>query len=344
MKKLLLSAVILFIAWAVSAEKVSFPVAVAPLRGDILGYAAWDFSQNGLIDDNARTSVCSYGDSLLSEIYEGRRYWYNTSIDTLSFLGEEDRLTSIVLAAPAHVASTPLDFGINNAGVGFEARGEGAGRRFDIRERGRLEFASSTRPGVLILSPGDTIENVLLTRERRHVTATFPDDSLSRASHLIVELYRWYDIDGCVSLIPIALQRTIYKSQSLSSDAVPSSSVAYLPETAGVGRRQNNDDCSDKNDLEPDAIEAALETAVITCDGRTVSVSVDMPQSGLTLSLDIVDAAGRLYLHESCISSGATDEMSLDCSGLRAGQYLAVVSVENITVVPKKKLVIIRGG
>ena len=345
MKKSLLSVILLFIIWAGHAGEVRLPVAVAPLKGDILNNVCWDFSRQDLIDDNAGTSVRVYGDSLLSEIFNGRRFWYGLRRDSLSFLGEEDRLTAIVVDSTAFVARTPLNFGFVNAGVAFEAHGKGAGRQFGVQERGSLEFACSPRPGVLILSPGDTITDVLAVRERRYITAVFPEDSIAKESHFITEIFRWYDSFGTVALPPVAVQRRMYAASPLSAEAVPTFSAAYLPDTGETAlHRQKQTDDFLPGEQAPDtgAIEAALQNAVITCDGRSVTVQVAMPQPGLSVAIDVVDAAGRLYLHECILSSGATDGITVDCSGLRPGQYIAVVGVEELPVEPLKKMIIIR--
>lgn len=60
------------------------------------------------------------------------------------------------------------------------------------------------------------------------------------------------------------------------------------------------------------AIEAALQDAFVTLDGRTITGHFCMPQSGLTVTLDIVDAAGHLYMHKSSISSGENDEIKIE--------------------------------
>ena len=345
MKKSLLSVILLFIIWAGRAEEVRLPVEVAPLKGDILNNACWDFSRQDLTEENAGTSVRVYGDSLLSEIFSGRRFWYSLRRDSVSFLGEEDRLTAIVVDSTAFVARTPLNFGFVNGGVTFEAHGKGAGRQFGVRERGSIEFACSTRPGVLILSPGDTITDVLAVRERRYITAVFPEDSVSVPSHLITEIFRWYDSFGTVSLLPVAVQRAMYTVSSLTSGSVPVSSAAYLIDTGESGKdrqKRNGDGSPDELTVDTDAVGAALQDAVISCDGKSVTVSVAMPEPGLSVTIDIIDAPGRLYLHESILSSGATDGITVDCSGLRAGQYIAVVGIEDMPVMPKKKMIIIR--
>ena len=140
-----------------AAREVALPMELEPLKGDILEQRVWDFSRQWLKDDKAKTKVRLYGDSLIAETYNGRRFWYSTFNDSVSFLGEEDLLTSIYLHNPAFVSPAPLTFGIDNRNVEFEASGQGGGRKFDIFETGELEFASCVSPGRLILAYGDTV-------------------------------------------------------------------------------------------------------------------------------------------------------------------------------------------
>lgn len=74
--KLLFFSFSLLIALASWAEEVRFDWAVEPLGGDILQNTVWDFSRQNAAFDNARMSVSIYGDSLLSERFDGRSFWY----------------------------------------------------------------------------------------------------------------------------------------------------------------------------------------------------------------------------------------------------------------------------
>lgn len=341
MKKTLFLFLLLFASLILPASEIILPLALSPLKGNLLQMSAWDFSQQWIAGDKAKTTVCVYGDSLLAETYDGRRFWYDISGDSLLYNGEEDRLTSINLDKPVYISSVPLSHGANNSSPVFSACGKGGGRQFSVSEFGSLEFTSSAQPGVLILAPGDTVSNVLAVREIRNVTAYPTDDSLA-TTHLIAETYRWYDSDGLASLLPLAVQRSVYIGTSVSLDSNPATSMAFLPERVGFDRRRQ-DDGGDINCHQADAaaVEAALKDAIVSCDGRKVTVRVTMPQSELHLTVDIMDAAGRLYLHEDAFSSGTTDEITLDCTSLRQGQYIMATGVEDIAVAPKKELIII---
>ena len=323
------------------AQSRELPIEADAIKGDILHTDVWDFSLQWMRNDRGRATICNYGDTLLAETLDGRRFWYSCSGDSVLYRGEEDRLTAINLTDPAFVHIRPLSAGFTNGGVTFTARGTGGGKKFDISETGSLEFVGSARKGRLILAPGDTIANVLAVRERRYATASFPTDSAAQQTLIMTETYRWYDSDGLTSLIPLAIQRSTYCPYS-PTDSVALTSTAYLPERGDISV-SDSEDYKAQNDI-PDIniINDALQRAEILCDGRTVTVTTNMPQAGLTVTVDIVDAAGRLYLHDSAISSGSADEISLDCSSLRTGEYIAAVGVENIPANPKKQLIIIR--
>lgn len=340
LKKVVLAILLLFGATAVPARETALPIAVGALQGDLLQKSEWDFSRQWLTDDRARMSVRVYGDSLLAETYGSRRFWYGIGGDSLTYRGEEDRLTTITPDSAVFVASLPFDFGTGNISV-FEARGTGGGRRFEVREHVALEYAASPRPGILIIAPGDTISNVLLVRERRHVTVSFPDDSLAADMYMVTEICRWYDKAAAETLLPLAVQRSVY-TVPLSEDAKPVSSSAYLPERGAYGERSRDNAAETDNCIDPDAVGKALDNAAVSCDGRTVTVRAAMPQAGLHIAVDVMDAAGRLYMHEDAVSGTGTDEITLDCSSLRQGQYIAAVGVEDVAVAPKKELVIIR--
>ena len=129
----------------------------------------------------------------------------------------------------------------------------------------------------------------------------------------------------------------------MTADAEPAVSSAYLPERGSLKNRGHEND-SQETDPAADvpAIGAALSEASVTCDGRSVTVTAAIPEAGLTLTLDIMDEAGCLYLHDSTVTDGAQSEITLDCRSLRTGRYIAAIGIENIAVAPRKGIIIIR--
>lgn len=339
-----ISAVILslFSAFApvMMAQYRELPIEAEPISGDVLQADVWDFSQQWIRNDRGRATVCNYGDSLLAETLDGRRFWYSCSGDSVMFCGEEDRLTAINTSEPAFAFAKPLTPGFTNSGVTFTASGTGGGKRFAISETGTIESASSARKGRLILAPGDTIVNVVAVRERHYVAATFPSDSMAVPTQMMTETCRWYDAAGVKTLIPLVIQRTTYYPYVLP-DPVALASTAYLPERGDLRAAKNDDDDSENALPDAEAVVAALQNVTVVYYGRAVSVTATMPQAGLVVTADIVDSAGHLYLHESATSSGSADEITLDCTSLRTGEYIAVVSVEDVPAAPKKQLILI---
>lgn len=344
LKILSVPAVVLAFSLPLSAQSLSrtLPVEVEAIAGDLLTADRWDFSRSWLSSDRGKTVVANYGDSLLAETIGGRRYWYALRHDSLSYTGEEDRLTIIRTDSAAFVCPLPLRPGISGAPSSFTASGTGGGRRFAIAETGEVGLSAATGYGTLILAPGDTLRNVLAVRERRSFTAVFPGDSTSASASALVETYRWYDSDGIATLLPVAMQRSVHTPPYDGS--TPASAMAYLPDRGEFRVKDNDSRRPEDDETLPDAgaIAAALAAAGVTCDGRTITVEVTMPQPGLTVTVDIIDASGRLYLHESALSSGSADTLTLDCSSLRSGEYIAAIGVETVAVSPEKRLVIIR--
>lgn len=312
-----------------------FPCERSPLRGDLLSASIWDFSGQWLSTDRGRSNVRVYGDSLLAETVNGRRCWHHVSSDSLLYMSEEDRLTMLRLDTAVFSSPRPIRQGFSST-TAYSASGHGSGKRFAITVTGTLEFESSPRTGLLIPASGDTLRGISVTRERRTFTATFPDDTTASPVSCLVETYRWYDPDGLSSLLPVAMQRTVRFGND--REAEPSYSMAFLPDRNG----HNGDNEAWKTDsgmhTDPEAVASALRDASVSSDGRTVRVNVTLPADGLTLAVDIIDASGRLYLHQASMSGDVT----LDCSSLRQGEYIAVISVEEASASPEKRLVIIR--
>ncbi|MDE5567371.1 MAG: hypothetical protein K2J12_02905 [Muribaculaceae bacterium] len=333
----------------VSAQELSrvLPTEVEPLRGDLLQNDSWDFSQQWMSSDRGKTVICTYGDSLLTETIEGRRLWYGMPHDSILYIGEEDRLTVIAPDSAVMFARRPVEAGFSSGNVPFSAAGTGGGRRFRISETGTLSLSSATQSGTLIIAPGDTLRHVMAVRELRAFTATFPDDSTATTTSAVIETYRWYDAEGLRTLMPVAIQRAVYPSVNggmPDKDAEPSFAMAYLPDRSDVIVNDPKEKEGPDTPVSPDlyAVDAALCAATVYCDGRNVTVAVEMPEVGIIITVDIIDTGGRLYLHESTVSTGAADEVKLVCSGLRSGEYIAAIGVEGLDISPEKRLVIIR--
>lgn len=324
----------------------AFPIEVSALKGDLFEMRAWDFSQEWMVAVDSRTNVIVYGDSLVSESIAGRRAWYLAKDDSLSYLGEEDRLMSVSCDSAAFLCKLPVCHGYDGH-TRFSAKGKGGGRKFEIAESGMIDFQVSANPGKLILSQGDTIANVTLARERRNFTASFPEDSLANDVYMTVETYRWFDKTGLANHLPLALQQSVYyrtnSDYTIIKDSEAASARAFIADRSAVEKVDGQDEASDE-DVMPDfdAIREDLKNVRAGCDGRIVTVGYDMQQCALVVTVDIMDASGRLYFHEQSNDGDSKGEITVDCSALRSGEYLVAVGVKDLPVEPEKRLVIIK--
>lgn len=319
---------------AVTDRCRAFEIEAAPLSGDILESDVWDFSQQWKSSGRAATEVKIYGDTLMAETVNGRRLWYAVVSDSVFYTGEEDRLTNVSLDSMAMVFSIPLRHGFSSTSP-FTASGTGAGRRFDVREEGMIDFRVSDRRGILILAPGDTVRAVMASCERRNATCSFPTDS-GRTTAMVVENFRWYDAEGMRSLLPLAVQRTIYFPNGQSGTDATAYSAAFLQNREEMqGHKTGNDDSVDGD---TELLEEILRNAVVAVDGGTVTISVAMPGNGFILTVDVMDVGGRLYLHQR----SQTSSMTIDCSALRGGEYIVALSFENTSCLPEKRYIQIR--
>lgn len=321
------------------------PVEVETLRGDLLKSNIWDFSKQWQITDQGRTTICNYGDTLLAETIDSRRNWYALCGDTIKYIGEEDRLTTITLdtaIVAGYRESTSKSFAIKSQ---YTATGKGGGRRFTIKERGTIDYATAGHYGTLILTAGDTLHNVTLTRERRSFSASFPDDNQDVAISAMIETYRWHD-EEATTYVPLAIQQSIFaatKERYLAKDTKASFAVAFLPYKEEDEIKEVKGKIKD-NQAEYDlvAIADALSRATMEYDGRMIATTVTLPYEEMMVTLDIVDSAGHLYLYSTKVSTGGNDTITVDCGCLHPGEYLSILGVENIGVAPEKKIVIIR--
>ena len=69
------------------AQTREFPIEAEAIKGDVLHTNVWDFSLQWLRNDRGRANVQVYGDSLLAETLDGRRFWYSCSGDSVLYRG-----------------------------------------------------------------------------------------------------------------------------------------------------------------------------------------------------------------------------------------------------------------
>lgn len=160
-----------------------------------------------------------------------------------------------------------------------------------VQERGDVSWELLGR-GRAIVSPGDTINNVVLTCQRSHARFVAPDTTeVVEPTERIV--YRWYPAG---SMLPIAVQC----GNDLFVDA---DAAEIVP-----------DNDADEEELMR-RIQDLIDSATFRNEGDYVVVTTAEP---LELHVYIMDVPGNIYAS----ASGYADEFVLSTADLASGQYI----------------------
>lgn len=308
-----------------------------------MSMSRWDLSDQWVINDRASTTVKVYGDSLLSETINGRRCWYGIINDSICFEGEEDRLTAIVTDDSVCSFILPL-MQSRTISAEFTASGTTGGRKFEVRIQGHNTTKTAGSPRSLILAAGDTIHNATLTLEQRSYVVDFVSDTLSPSRIYTIESYRWYDAEGLQSLLPVAVQKTIYSGFEIDKDTKAISSTCFVRDRLDVDMSKSKLE-PDQGDLnsDTDGMRAALSAAEISLNGRMLTVNADIGNYVTEISIDVMDAGGRLYIHEDFETTQGRVPYSIDCRELRSGEYIVAINATSTgEVLTEKRYIKIR--
>lgn len=316
------------------------PVEIAAFDGDLMALPQWDMSQRWVVDDRRNTTVTVYGDTLLAETVSGRRTWYEIRRDSLFFKGEEDRLSAIGVDSTVFVGFYPLRSG-DSRNSSFTAGGTVGGRGFSVIESGVLSIRTTGKPRLLILSDGDTIRNAILTKESRVYTAAFAGDTVHAPQPCAVETYRWYDADEERPL-PVAIQKIVSLGDNIAERAQPAVSSLFIRDRLDIDSGQKGVDVNDRASPDAEQLIDELHAAEVTVNGRRLDVTVGLSVPGLALCVDVMDTAGRLYLHGDFTTSGGRQTCTLDCAELRSGEYIVAINLDAAEPLTEKRYVKIR--
>lgn len=150
--------------------------------------------------------------------------------------------------------------------------------------------------GKVVLAPGDTINNVLLT-----CTATgskIKAINSAKIDEKRAEVYRWYANE---SAIPIAIQKD---------------GILYLDKDANIQQGQENVDTEKMDE------QRLIDKAQISLDNGSVIVKLSEPSD---LCAFIMDIPGNIYATDS----GKKDEFILDTSSLSPNRYIISLTSRN---------------
>lgn len=316
----------------------------------------WDFSDMDVLNDRYIVSYSETpGENEHAVTGTERRtlYYYENHGDSLLMLGYENNTTKMKYDRPKALLRFPIKYGIRTAGL---FHGSGAySERLMIRVYG--DYTTETdATGTLLLPEGETLHNVkrvhiktttgwrylpdITTEKQLHIytdsICNFNTDSITKHlqnDSLLIETdtYQWY---APGYRYPIFETTTSGKrggtAQFLASWYCPTQEQKHLYDETNRELRDSLDNNGKKNNLtennkteERDAPEYEMSVK-----NGTVNITYDATQN-TNIKILICDIYGIVYKEsETYCNAGERTSMSVDCKGLRHGEYVIYINAE----------------
>ncbi len=285
-------------AAAQTAEQIKF-VAFQGLDENELQSGVWQLC--GRPEISSLSGTAYYDGRLYSENIGRRSDYYVNTDDSLAWTGySEGRSLGMLIDTP--FALRPLKIGLDATNSKAEnIKQYLASGALDVgtklSENGTSSFAG-VRRGNVIITPGDTLSDVILTRHTDNYI--IQSDLTAEADTASRVVYRWF---AKGSAIPLAIQYEDILYASVSD----------------CGELESEDKNSPE---EVDRIRTVIDKATIIREGNTLTVA--LPEE-LSLHIYIMDIPGNLYGS----ASGVADRYMLDITDLLHNSYIvSIVSDE----------------
>lgn len=298
--------------------------------------AVWDFSNL----DPENTYYIKYdtiSDSQLVGYDMQKTYNYRFTNDSLLMTGYESPLLSVEYQQPLLIQSFPLKFG-QTYSADYQGEGRYCGTHFE-RDFGSVKITADAI-GTLILSEKDTLPNTLRVYTINTEAIRLNRDSCRNDSDnmklVITEQYQWYAHGYRYPVF-----ETMTSSSYNNTEHVATQQMAYrcLPEI----QMELNDSISDR--IRQEARFTVDRTAFsgessktsqnndagftydLIVNGKTVTITYNIEHTA-TIRVLIVDIMGNIYQNiQQTNPEGYNYSVSIDCSSLRRGQYIAYINV-----------------
>ncbi|MDE6009538.1 MAG: hypothetical protein K2G90_10075 [Muribaculaceae bacterium] len=261
----------------------------------------WTFRESGTSEQNEGPLYRMYGDTLLTEIFGGKRQWYAFRGDSCLYMGEESRLMKLAPAEPIPTSA----FCHQLLGSVVEEKDSGIYcKTYPLTRHGTYE---SELPVKGELRNGDGISlRVKAVTEIRRVTEA-PDSATGAEETVVFERRRtrWF----CAGdTLPIAMQ-------SEERVFVNDTPVRELTSTF-IMSAEDFADTAAGNDPED-----VLQKVRAVLDGDRLLLKGDLPED-MTLSVVLSDIQGMPVMETSLTTGSEWRGAPLTVPPLRPGRYI----------------------
>lgn len=326
----------------------------------------WDFSNLEVSDNEYLVDYISTdtADNIIAGIERRTRFYYHTSNDSVLLCGYENNQNKVIYDKPQLFLRMPLSYNQQNEGF-FHGTSAFCEKLF-MRVFGSYTVKVDG-VGSMILPSGDTLRHVSRVHIQQHTVkshypnitteeelrffvdsiAPFTDDSirykLAKDSIMkVTNIYRWYaagyryPIIECINVSP-------KNSEAYKTDAY----YCSPDEQEHIEDEENEqirllltaiDTCSDKWENSDNRINqdfssnqqntSTLQNVSIAVNGMTLTIRYDLMVDANVNAL-VCDISGIVYRQGSLSGTAGESKMSsINCSGLRRGQYVLFLNVD----------------
>lgn len=293
----------------------------------------WDFSEIDVYDDMRTYVYAGENEDSVIRVSRKSAETYVISRDSLLMISKEDRLRRADFDIPLLRMSYPLAYG-DSVNAPFSARGTYCDRRYFT-----ITGQTTTKAdgwGRLLLPDGSKFDNVLRVRFLRHADLSMSRDTtvagMGDKRHITELTYEWYVPGYRYPLLEI-MERVSFDEQG---ERIASASEAWMTTPGGIDAtgdilnetiRANGtyEEYSEQTDEQKCC--GLLADYVISVNGNTVIADYTLT-SDADITFLVSDASGVIYKHSAYngVKAGAHTE-TIDCSGLRKGQYILYINV-----------------
>ncbi|MBQ7211354.1 MAG: hypothetical protein IJS19_01580 [Muribaculaceae bacterium] len=280
--------------------------------GDTASVQTWDFRDVVAEKRGIARVVYNESDSLISVLQDGNTLRYRIDRDTVIFIGQRNRISSVAdSAGRAELRLPATPYGLISCNYAF---GGLYGQNHRMSQNGE-STGGIDAVGIILLAPNDTVSGV--NRAHRHDVSSIKIHA-NRADtiqsyRLEQDEYRWFTDNYFVPIAELTINR--YYS---GNEQIGESSMAYMLDSEEI----EDGESPEENPRQPKALPKVV--AVETFD--TVSLEnaggKDDGTQDIIVSYVVSDVLGRVVESKDDIP---LHEVSINRSVLNKGEYVLAV-------------------
>ena len=312
----------------------------------------WSLEEAELSEDTYNAEYSTETDTLMA-VERGDRMYYSQERGTVSIIGSENFMERMSYDMPETWLQFPMQEGDSVCGY-FNGSGPYC-ERFFMRRYGTYKTKADAA-GTLVLPKGDSLRNVIRLHTERYVgTITVPIDTMEKKipaftvdsiiSHLVPDtakvredIYRWYaegyrypileakSLSYCDSLLteemyycPPDMQRMLAydeENEQIRTRLAEEERARWLVSSA---EENSNPKSRGKNGFTYDLAQDDVSGMV------TIHYATDHDTQMTAL---VANTQGYVYRRADQSCAAGNGSTTIDCSGLRRGQYIIYINVD----------------